>query len=150
MKEQIKANELRIGNYVSDNIFIYSTIAIEEEVLRAKIDHNYNIKKSEVEDFYKEGEYSLNYFNLEPIPLTEEWLIKFGFERKDYTIAASFHIGYNPVIKDWLFELTWIKDSNDYSLGGFPFYRNGFFELKHVHQLQNLYFALTFNELTIQ
>ena len=30
------------------------------------------------------------------------------------------------------------------------FYKNGYFIIKYVHQLQNLYFALTGEELTIK
>lgn len=65
------------------------------------------------------------------IPLTEEWLLKFGFER--------------------LFET-----GSTYSLGDFnvsDFGENGIFhydvkqQIKYVHELQNLYFALTGSEL---
>ena len=81
----------------------------------------------------------------QPIPLTEQWLFDFGFNRKDYgEDSYKYWIGINPVTHDWLFDLTW--------LGGeeyiYPFYRNGFHEVKSVHQLQNLYFALTGEELT--
>jgi hypothetical protein len=68
------------------------------------------------------------------IPLTEEWLIEFGFKCKSY--------GYGKdEWKQWKF--------NGYSLNGFTCIMSGV-ELKHVNQLQNLYFALTSEELTIK
>ena len=73
-----------------------------------------------------------------PIPLTEEWLIKFGFNKKlgNYELENfRFHINK-------------------------PFNYNGFLfcegysvltdKIKHVHQLQNLYFSLTNEHLTIK
>lgn len=94
----------------------------------------------------------LSFSEIEPIELTEEWMMKFGFEREDTgSVSAQFNIGLNPVTHDYLFSLIWFKDyKNDYELKGFPFYRNGHFTLKYVHQLQNLYFALTGEELTIK
>ena len=69
-----------------------------------------------------------------PIPLTEEWLIKFGFDNslvKDIFLA----LGYNVI----------------YDEGKYYFRYYGLtVEVKHVHQLQNLYFALTNEELTIK
>lgn len=73
----------------------------------------------------------LTAFNrVSPIPLTEEWLIKLGFGKQN---------GYP-------FEM----------LNGYIKIRNGIYffkyyqleiELNYVHQLQNLYFALTSKEL---
>jgi len=80
----------------------------------------------------------------EPIELTEDWLLKFGFEidymNRDILICAYY--GENPVTKDYILEL---KNTSD----GW-FYRNGYFKIKTVHQLQNLTFALTGEELTIK
>ena len=71
-----------------------------------------------------------------PIALTEEWLIKFGFYKNDE-----------------LFTIEW----NEFSFSIFDF-DNGKFainnsfnyvDINYVHQLQNLYFALTGEELII-
>ena len=67
-----------------------------------------------------------------PIPLTEEWLLKFGFKK--------------------------ISEIGDYSNGNMTVIlaiSNKIYTLKrkrinHVHQLQNLYFALTGEELTLK
>src|SRR5690606_25541353 len=73
---------------------------------------------------------------IEPIPLSEEWLTKFGFDKKTSCdeLITEWHIGLNPFTYDWLFCITWIN-------GEKPFYKNGFHRLEYVHQLQNLFFA---------
>ena len=80
-----------------------------------------------------------------PIPLTEEWLLKFGFKtRTTVNHSVQYFIGENPLTRDWLLDILWL---NGYE---YPFYRNGFFKIKYVHQLQNLFFALTAEELEIK
>tara|TARA_R110000796_G_scaffold58965_5_gene135843 strand:+ start:3162 stop:3488 length:327 start_codon:yes stop_codon:yes gene_type:complete len=105
------AKELRIGNYGKE------------------ITHSKNgvvkVSKRHFEDI-EDGE-----IDLFPIPLTEEWLVKFGFENAE----DDGVIGFNGLY-------FWDREDG-YSLiiSGTP--------VKHVHQLQNLYFALTNEELTI-
>lgn len=71
---------------------------------------------------------------LEPIPLTEEWLLKFGFKIRDgewwidnEIFGVTFDENHEP-LHIW-----------DGSFTDSP--------CKYVHQLQNLYFALTGTEL---
>ena len=46
--------------------------------------------------------------------------------------------------------LIWLKNPlNPRNTKSYPFYINGYHEIKYVHQLQNLYFALTGEELEI-
>lgn len=79
-----------------------------------------------------------------PIPLTEEWLVKFGFEypkgddSRDYGYLSGYFIGLNDGV--WEIEIGGSSDpgSNDHV------------KLPYVHTLQNLYFALTGDELTIK
>ena len=79
-----------------------------------------------------EDEYFFSYF--EPIELTEEWLIKFGHESS--FIPDLYEIGkLSFYIDDGI---CWIDVFGDS------------IEIKYVHQLQNLYFALTGKELTIK
>tara|TARA_R110002126_G_scaffold289683_2_gene445252 strand:- start:4805 stop:5155 length:351 start_codon:yes stop_codon:yes gene_type:complete len=72
--------------------------------------------------------------DMSPITLNEEWLLKFGFKSmRGQTIGyfkGSFRLLANPSV-------VWIKinQKNKY--------------IYHVHQLQNLYFALTGEELTL-
>ena len=67
-----------------------------------------------------------------PIPLTEEWLLKFGFD--SMFSGAGYH-------------------KNGVEIGN---NHNGFYilatsyQIEFIHQLQNLYFALTGEELTIK
>ena len=79
--------------------------------------------------------------NYKPIPLTEEWLLKFGFERTDLIDNSN---------DDW----TWLFYQKD------SIYIDGsdltietatgiVIKVEYVHQLQNLYFALTGEELTL-
>lgn len=70
-----------------------------------------------------------------PIPLTEEWLFKFGFEKGnlEYFIHENVRINF-----DLQFEF---KGVNNLNFGT---------NLEYVHQLQNLYFALTGKELEVK
>ena len=67
----------------------------------------------------------------EPIPLTEEWLLKFGFEYSDLN-------GDSGLWKIPPFQIygKYNQFLYDYRL-----------DVNYVHQLQNLYFALTGEEL---
>ena len=74
------------------------------------------------------------------VPLTEEWLVKFGFFEK-----------YKSCFNRWNkkgFSLNDNEDDNGDLQG--VFYYDFKLEIKHVHQLQNLYKALTGEELTIK
>lgn len=83
-----------------------------------------------------------------PIPLTEEWLVRLGFELQTddedepdnldktfYTNGSEMQIETDGGIKIL------------FSGMDFPEFTN---HIKHVHQLQNLYFALTGRELIIK
>jgi len=81
-----------------------------------------------------------------PIPLTEEWLLKFGFEEDDSLIDP-------PDTPNGNFWSDWVKESVIISMPFFEFSYNELqdkIEIKYVHQLQNLYHALTGQELTIK
>lgn len=83
-------------------------------------------------------EYQLNIvgeFFFKPIPITEEWLLKLGFTQSPafknlYFIGTFLNITLGNKI---MFEI------NDQIIS----------EIKYVHQLQNLYFALTQKELAV-
>lgn len=116
----MKANELRIGNYVTLNNDV-------------KIVNGNLIKEQQ------QSEMIIREIYLEPIQLTEEWLLKFGFAWRG--LNEKFLTKYTPCGKA-------VVNS-----------KNGFFklagvtievEIKFVHQLQNLYFALTGEELTFK
>lgn len=88
---------------------------------------------------------------IEPIPLTEEILLKCGFScTEESETSKGFSIGENIVTYDYLVYLTWLKSIDGKGLDPYPFYRNGGHIVKHLHQLQNLYFALIGQELKIE
>lgn len=69
---------------------------------------------------------------IEPIPLTEEILLKCGFEK----VREYLHIDNEIVIQ---------KDANGY----YSHINSGNIYINSLHQLQNLYFALTGEELQV-
>ena len=77
-------------------------------------------------------------FHFKPIPLTEEWLLKFGFFKYNnaYVLEKPSENIMNFKFSIW----------NDftYNSSEFPV------ELKYVHQLQNLHFALTGTHLILK
>jgi hypothetical protein len=71
-----------------------------------------------------------------PIPLTEEWLLKFGFYKNIDT--ELFEKGGFQIEISVLKCLFYLPEFGDWHK-----------EIEYVHQLQNLWFALTGEELTI-
>ena len=116
----MKASDLRLGNlYMRGNKVEEFTDQVMHEVIYGALQH------------------------CEPIPLTEDWLVKFGFEqglsnhfRIDLGDSDKYYLLCNPVRNDWSEVCVGI-----YSAGQAP--------TKYVHQLQNLYFALTGEELSL-
>ena len=123
----MKANELRIGNLILFDVKI--TKANTRNI--AYISNSNRLKNGDSIAF-------------KPIPLTEEWLIRFGFSKSKlslYTILMGNTIfSISPPFKlgEWQCDYVWLYDE----------YR--FTKIKYVHQLQNLYFALIGEELTIK
>jgi hypothetical protein len=77
--------------------------------------------------------------------LTEEWLLKFGFEKIIFGFSTFYDLYFNPrfVLRFYMIpnELDLIQDDRKLS-----------FKASHVlyvHQLQNLYFALSGKELVV-
>jgi len=79
-----------------------------------------------------------------PVLLTEEKLIEFGFEKKEYSVSSDWHIGTNPVTHDWMLTITKLEGIDYF------FFQNGGHQIRYVHQLQNLYFLLTGEELIVK
>lgn len=107
----MKAEELRIGNWVINGSGSYTTV--------------------DQMDFEQ-----WTFDNMKPIPLTPEILGKCGFE---------------------LFPWGWVKkSSNDFGIRlqvhsfSYEVSGNNPVKIKYLHQLQNLYFALTGEELEIK
>lgn len=120
----MKSNELRIGNLAyskkDESVVLVVTVYSKPD----------SVSYSYKEDVIMGHPLSI----LEPIPLTEEWLVKFGFEKK----------GINtPKWRFWKIDL--VEDEKGiYSFDESRIY----IDIEYVHQLQNLFYALTNEELT--
>jgi len=79
------------------------------------------------------------YKDLRPIPLTEEWFLKFGLIKLRSPLL-SFVMG--------CYEISIIPTHNEFGV----YIPSGriITKIKYVHQLQNLYFALTGEELELK
>jgi hypothetical protein len=128
----MKATDLRIGNYIQD---------FEDKPYYFQIESIEN-NNGDYWVTYRDGSISCIVDALEPIPLTQEWLVKFGFKEDS-------DLYFSKTIEPYC-ELYYNKKDKTICIGQ-P-YEAGGTELKflYVHQLQNLYFALTGEELTIQ
>ena len=110
----IQSNELRIGNWVKDEEGIFPITATFFNLLKLNLETTY------------------------PIMLTEEWLLKLGFEKltgwdnMEYFDNEGIHIYLCGDMKK-----EWFEYDND-------------MEIKSVHQIQNLFFALKEKELIIK
>ena len=119
----MKANELRIGNYVHGPL---GELCVVKQL---GIDKNPNFIEVEIVD----GGIGCN--GTSPIPITKEWLLRLGFKkvgnREEYVV----------------FGLRICKTTENEFIC--PDYDRDII-VNHLHQLQNLYFALTGQELTIK
>lgn len=129
----IKANELRIGNL----------LFADEEILKlSEIKQGYAKEPYDLCMEYESGMFGD--FNIEecaPIPLTEEWLLRFGFEQGFNTVPYFFK-------KDFYLQIyTYNAPAFHLKCCHCGVIHN---TINYVHQLQNLYFALTNNELILK
>lgn len=119
----MRATELRIGNYLLD-------------------EEGDQIQIEEVSPFLHGCKYRWDWCKtFKPIPLTEEWLKKFGFSLFGEAATDS----KSP--EDWY----WVTGKCNFpsigNLSWVAYLGNINVRCKYVHQLQNLYFALTGEEL---
>lgn len=127
MQSVLKENDCRYGNYI---IFGGSITQLNEK---------------EMCHFFRFPE------TYKPIPLTEEWLLKFRFKEIVFTQDRNrewlkmFEIEET----DELFSLCFYPEKNICYLNFDVGYGNNVLNIEFVHKLQNLYFALTGSELTV-
>jgi hypothetical protein len=133
----MNANELRIGNYVKSN------------------DVNMAPYFTVTASFLKQNENEMSWF-IDPIPLSQKWLEKFGFEKnkdkrwmRGKSRYAIFYFEYYATGEDnsmWRIEY----HDTDYGRNEYKDCNQWGDVIKYVHQLQNLYWSLTGEELTIK
>lgn len=118
----IKANELRIGNWVTVKGVFEKAIHIR---LRK---HDFN---KDFNDFY-------------PIPLTEEILLKCGFE--------NYQTDKSNVFKGEGFLITFVKEGRFKGKRYLKYHCvtfEDFGKIQYLHQLQNLYWCLCGKEVEV-
>lgn len=116
----MKAEELRIGNKI---------------LIHGKTVNVFRIVKGEIS-----GQIIVNRKPLDiidAIPLTEQWLIDFGFKK---VIRQN--------IIQWENEYSLSHEFDNNGIFGFHIANGTWISCKYVHQLQNLYFALRGTELS--
>ncbi len=144
----MKVQELRIDNLIYSPITkeIVTLVAIEQGNRPIVLGSKGTSSFSGVE-------------SLRPIELTEEWLLKLGFKVKDRKSHLNTDIFYIPT-----FEIDYCLFYADFRLdyGLYVEYTDSPFSeddeklypitfgIKYVHQLQNLIYSLTGEELTIK
>lgn len=129
----MKANELRIGNLIQD-------IKYKSPMRIVQFYGNTMFELDSPYMDYTDYRCDADLDNYEPIPITEEWLIKFGFKRDSVMDGETrrlnnFNIG--KLTKGYFIEGGVSNDKTSINI-------------EYVHQLQNLYFSLTGEELTIR
>jgi hypothetical protein len=119
----MKTNELRIGNYLNGK---------QGHVIVSEIRTNNSVKIHDNTSRFYVG------ICLIPIKITTEWLLKLGFEYND-NIGLYQNGGFDVDIEDDVYCHFYMNDYGDW-----------YKYIEYVHQLQNLYFALTGEELTVE
>lgn len=117
----MKVNDLMIGNYCAIDGHESRIIHIQEHYQWVQLEGNALMTNCNL---------------LNPIPITEDWLVKLGFEK-------SLGCFITPIGSFNLQVIIWPTGLINWSINGFTS------EIKYLHQLQNLYFVLTNNELKV-
>lgn len=157
----IEAKELRIGNLVTINNEHYHPklkgLSLVVIGIKEAINTFYSI---DVRDEESELSYSQYSKYIQPIEITDEWLLYFGFRKfkkefningYEYTLQVTDDYGEEEINRDgtWFNAIgsrTW---KNDKTLVVSPLCRGNYVSnnIQFVHQLQNLYYSLTGEEL---
>ncbi|MEL7678146.1 hypothetical protein [Elizabethkingia meningoseptica] len=114
----MKIQELRIGNYLKYEMNQFHIIVESIELT------NNLVNATDIE-------------YLEPIPLTEERLLEFGFDSDLVLRSEGLELSYTPDPSN-------IEVSTKFELNGVNI------PIEYVHQLQNLYFVLTGKDLKLK
>lgn len=123
----MNAQDIRIGNLFSQKGFPMYVEAIFRDTVYLNFEGNEgDVWEEDIKD-------------LVPIPLTEEILLKAGFEKEENPYLDNFN---NDILS-----LSIYKGKVYYSLKSKTFIE---IESNYLHQLQNLFFALTGEEIKIE
>lgn len=133
----MKANELRIGSLIyDDNILPCKVVGL----LRGEKEDSFCVLvDTYVLDRFLPTGRLISVSDISPILLTEEILLKCGFVNNEPKDWGSFTLG----------NINFLKEDGNKMNG---LYMNGYrvADIRYLHQLQNLYFAITGEELEIE
>ena len=129
INQEMIATEFRLGNYLHDR---EGRLCLVEEL---------SCRKGEREIYAPAITGPTTGLPNKPISITGEWLLKFGFEEVEKT---AFRIDVLPYGR-----ITFYTNGMICELGQSRGYKLGEPDIKYVHQLQNLYHALTGEELQL-
>ncbi|MEA1849182.1 hypothetical protein U9K52_09685 [Chryseobacterium sp. MHB01] len=118
----MRYSDFRIGNLVLHATTVTKVVAIHEDGIVVKHSEKYPSAKLTIQ-------------GIREIAVDESWFLKFGFAKvRDYPCFRidGIQIEYDGSSSEWKADLF-----------------SGRTSIKFVHQLQNLFFALTGKELTI-
>lgn len=140
----MEARELRQGNIVGRQFVNPNPKGTEicfepvfiKEIREASVNTTTCLRRKE--------RYVLPWTNIQPIPLSEDWLKRFGF---DFDGSSHSIENENFTFKMLFYDCWNISYHEKKGYGGSECLIQSFPE---VHQMQNLYFALTGTELTLK
>lgn len=138
----IQANELRIGDWVNEevlgNVRVSAVLSDTVAVLA---------KSMKVDRTIEDKEFSMNLSNINPIPLTPEILERAGFVKTEHKLPLLTYYDYR--LGNCVASV--IPSGIEIEFCGLDIEERTYItKVNHIHQLQNLYFALTGTELTIK
>lgn len=139
---ELKAIELRSGNLFMNELGHLDTISA------------YYIH--ELEMFNNNPKYRSISKHFKPVVFNEELFLDLGFKKLNhlgmfvYVLYIDEWLNFEADLKHGTFHLVSGQENNDLNIdvGSYTVYR--LIEIEFIHQLQNLYFALTGKELTHQ
>ncbi len=133
----IKANELRIGNLLQGEPLSIPRLNMYHDGVTAITGYGISLIESE------------SITSLNAIPLTDDWLLRFGFVNSQADEDDNWNEGFWSKAYDRSLPgvaIGYILQDKVYEC---EINAELIIQIKHVHQLQNLYFALTGKELKI-
>lgn len=137
----MKAEELRIGNYVKIDEGIGKVAFImDKNFCNEYANDDYNITVEMGDGIFREEEET----KVEGIPLTEEILLNCGFEyiNPDNKAAGFISMNYGNGNR---YRIAFLN--NHFKM---PLNTWNYISIKYIHELQNLYFTIANKELNIQ
>lgn len=124
----MKATELRVGNYIQGSIIVQNGNIVENNHIIVDVNIIASALENEVSAISR----------IIGIPLTKEWLLKFGWYRESESISLPESEGL-IISENNCTTVRLMDTAGNYLSKSFSF----------VHELQNLYYGLTGEELEV-